>query len=266
MTSTREWLTKVKKSMTNLVLTADQQRDSANNNPYFMILAFIVPIFSTKYLILNYIAHDFYTKYDADFIIANYVANIMEVLRSFIPHIFIGIPLEISNGPLQTSIFYIFGLVYPNIIGSVLNDYQDYHCETAGQALIGLHFANIVKNWPTFSYKKTRIIGLFILLVTTESIQNVLFYDVGTLRFVLYHTTCGIAGVLFGFLAGYYWIYRQQKEDGPTTKWRSSAISLTLLTAYLILAEFSGLHMTDEEWHQQLANHPEFGGFFPIIV
>ncbi|CAI5444177.1 unnamed protein product [Caenorhabditis angaria] len=232
-----------KKSIIGIFLTPDQQLDSFNARPYLMGFITLLRLIEIFYLIYKGIDLGVH-KWDPIYFIvitAYYTSH-------FLTHFLIGIPLEIAHGTLFMFIFYISTMIYPYLVGKVLNDSLGFESSDPSTfAIVGLYFSNIVRKWSSISHRFLRIAILFIIGIFAEIAVFSYKSSAGGWRFFLFRVTCSTAGALLGFLFGFYWIYRNKNEDKPETTWRNYSLSLTYLTAFLLFAELSGIHQTAQE-------------------
>ncbi|CAI5444179.1 unnamed protein product [Caenorhabditis angaria] len=241
------WISKIKKRFVSLELIPSQQIHSFNSNPYFMILASICQIAWYIYVIKAWIDYESVQpsqNHEWAFLIC---CNI----RIILAHLLIAIPFEIIHGTLLMSIVYALITSYPHIIGTIIvGNYRYIDTEPSTFGLIGLFIANQARNWQHLPFKIPRVLLTVLLILPGLIFQIIKFIVYKAIRPFMFYWTCEIGGILIGFLLGYNWIYRNRSDDKVETKWRNCGIILTILVFYMILAEFSGLHITWEEFYR----------------
>ncbi|CAI5444175.1 unnamed protein product [Caenorhabditis angaria] len=232
-----KWEPIIKRKTTSLVLTEKQQEHSINARPYITILFTILQVYLTwKY---NFRYGD---KRNAELAFIRFV-------ETMIVNIFIGIPTEVAQGSTTLFVFYMVAFAYPQIVVRMVLDDFWLRDNPIGFALAGLHLINIIRNWSTFPYKYAQILFLFALTLPIEFMdvyESVKRYD-SIWRTQLVDQTILFSGLFAGILLGFFWIYRNKEEDKPETAWKNYTIILSILTIYLLINEFSGIHLKYQE-------------------
>ncbi|CAI5442093.1 unnamed protein product [Caenorhabditis angaria] len=206
----------------SLVLTVSQYQDSLNQPPW---LIFILLLQQTHRLLAK-----IFRANSIEFI---YVW-IFEYFTFQIVLIVVGIPLTIAHGNFKIGILYIFTLIYRIIVGFTFDYFSDFPIGHTYFMFIGLHLSNIWLNWSTFSQS---IIPHFLLIsITSFPLQFYLYFSSEINKNLPGFTESGsVACLIFGYLSGYYWIYR-----GAKSRYSDVLKALGWLIAYLIFVDYCG--------------------------